>query len=102
MVFISLLKSGNTLLLVTDVQKELRSQMNKRKKYNLGKVTNPQIKNCIDDWVHSLAHRNMLKRIYMYGLTNQEVAEEFGYCENTIKNIVKDYYPVLKEHIKDY
>ena len=76
--------------------------MNKRTKYNLGKVTNPQITKCVDDWVHNSEHRDMLKRIFVDGLTNQEVAEEFGYCENTIKYIIKVYHPVLKEHIKDY
>ena len=76
--------------------------MNRRKKYGLKDVINPQIERCIDDWVHNSMHRDMLKRIYMDGATNQEIAEQFGYSENTIKAIVKDYHPVLKEHVKDY
>ena len=87
---------------MADIQESWVEAMNKRKKYNLGEVTNPQIEKCINDWVHNSVHREMLKYIFIDGLTNQEVAEKYGYCENSIKYIIKTYHSVLIDHIQDY
>lgn len=75
--------------------------MNKRSKYNLGtNYSVSQIKACIDDWIPNSVYREILKRVYTDGITNQEAAEEFGYSPNNIKDIIKNCYPVIKEHLK--
>lgn len=74
--------------------------MNRRTKYKLNpQYSLAQISNCIDDWIGNSTYRDILKRIYLDGISNQEAAEEYGYCTNNIKNIVKECYPVLKEHL---
>lgn len=74
--------------------------MNRRRKYNLGKQYSvTQISKCIDEWIPNAVYRDILKRIYMDGITNQEAAEEFGYSPNNIKNIVIECYPIIIEHL---
>ena len=80
---------------------EWTTKMNKRYKYSLDDYSSSQIEHCIYEWIHNSTHREILKRAFIDGETNEFIAEEFGYSVNGIKHIIKLSIPRLREHIDE-
>ena len=59
--------------------------------------TNSEIRNKIDELIHSERNRDLLKRRLIDGLTYERLAEEFDMSVRQVKNIIyKEQEKVLK------
>lgn len=66
----------------------------------LEELSYSQIEYLIDEWVHNGIYRQIAKRkLHNKEITYEQLAEEFGYCENQIKNIVKEVKQIIRKHI---
>lgn len=64
---------------------------------NLSDLSNSQIGNLIDEWIHSERDRKILKRRLIDGICFEPLAEEFDMSVRQIQNIV---YRSQKEFFK--
>lgn len=55
---------------------------------NLDELTNSQLSELIDEWVHNERNRNILKRRLIDGICFEPLAEEFDLSVRQVKNIV--------------
>lgn len=59
--------------------------------------TNSEIRDIIDELIHSERNRNLLKRRLIDGLTYERLAEEFDMSVRQVKNVIyKEQEKVLK------
>ena len=59
--------------------------------------TNSEVRNKIDELIHSERNRDLLKRRLIDGLTYERLAEEFDMSVRQVKNIIyKEQEKVLK------
>lgn len=66
----------------------------------LEELSYSQIEYLIDEWVHNGIYRQIAKRkLHNREITYEQLAEEFGYCENQTKNIVKEVKQIIRKHI---
>lgn len=61
--------------------------------------SNSQISNVIDEYVHSMRDRDLLKRHYIDGVRFAPLAEEFDLSERHVKNIVYREEGKLIKHL---
>ena len=74
--------------------------MSKRRTYNLDKYSLP-LKECIiSEWISNREHREILKAAYIDGQSNESIAVSFDYSVGAVKNIIRDSYPILLEHLE--
>lgn len=59
-----------------------------RNKIDLDNITNSQIENLIDEWIHSERDRKILKRRLIDGICYEPLAAEFDMSVRQIKEIV--------------
>lgn len=64
---------------------------------NISELSNSQIEELIQEWIHSERDRKILKRRFIDGLTFGELSEEFHLSERQAQNIV---YKASKEFFK--
>ena len=55
---------------------------------DLDELTNSQLNELIDEWVHNERNRNILKRRLIDGVCFEPLAEEFDLSVRQVKNIV--------------
>lgn len=65
----------------------------------LKNLSNTEISNVIDDWVHSERNRKILKRRFIDGITYEKIAEEFYISVTQAKSIVYKEEKELLIHI---
>lgn len=58
---------------------------------NVNHLTNPQICEIVDLYVHNELHRKILKRKLCDGLTYEKIAEEFDFSVCFAKKVVYSY-----------
>lgn len=63
------------------------------------KYTNPQIRELIDEYIHSERDRAILKRKLVDGITFERIAEEFQMSDKQIKRIVYKLQEELFRHL---
>lgn len=68
-----------------------------QERIDLSDLSNSQIGNLIDEWIHSERDRNILRRRLIDGLTFDELSEEFHLSHRQAQNIV---YRSQKEFFK--
>lgn len=66
---------------------------------NLDDVTNEQIAQAIDSWIHSERDRAILKRRLIDGICYEPLAWEFGMSVRQMKNLVSKAEQKLFKHI---
>lgn len=64
---------------------------------NISELSNSQIEELIQEWIHSERDRHILKRRFIDGRTFGELSEEFHLSERQAQNIV---YKASKEFFK--
>ncbi len=65
-----------------------------------GELSNSEIADLIDDWIHNERDRNIMKRRLIDGICFEPLAEEFDLSVRQVKNIVyKNEIKVFK-HMK--
>lgn len=62
-------------------------------------ITNSEISNLIDEWIHSERNRQILKRRLIDGIRLEPLAEEFDMSVRQIKNIVREGSTKVFSHI---
>lgn len=63
-------------------------------------LSQTQIEYLIDEWIHNGKYRAIAKRkLHNKEITYEQLAEEFGYCVNQTKNIVKEVKQIIRQHI---
>ena len=65
----------------------------------LDDISNTQIANAIDEWIHSERDRKILKRRLIDGICFEPLADEFGLSVRQMKNIVSKAEAKLFRHI---
>lgn len=53
-------------------------------------LQNSVIEYCIDEYVRSVTHRNMLRDKWFNGMTIDAIAEKYGITTTAVKNIIYD------------
>ena len=71
----------------------------KRKSANLDDLSNTQIAQAIDEWVHSERDRKILKRRLIDGICYEPLADEFDVSVRQMKRIVSRAEAQLFRHI---
>ena len=66
---------------------------------NLDEISNTQLANAIDEWVHSERDRKILKRRLIDGICYEPLADEFGLSVRHMKSIVPKAEAKLFRHI---
>jgi len=66
----------------------------------LENITNTQIRNVIDEYIHSERDRALLKRRYIDGICFEPLAEEFDLSVVQVKRIVYKQSESLFRHLK--
>ena len=66
---------------------------------NLDDISNTQLANAIDEWIHSERDRKILKRRLIDGICYEPLADEFGISVRQMKNIVSKAEAKLFRHI---
>lgn len=66
---------------------------------NLDEISNTQLANAIDEWLHSERDRKILKRRLIDGICYEPLADEFGMSVRQIKVIVSKAEAKLFKHI---
>jgi DNA-directed RNA polymerase specialized sigma24 family protein len=61
--------------------------------------TNSEIKNIIDEWIHSEKERKILHRRLIDGLTIEELAEEFDRSPRQMQRIINRLQTIVFLHI---
>ena len=70
-----------------------------RNKIDLDNITNSQIENLIDEWIHSERDRKILKRRLIDGICYEPLAWEFDMSVRQMKNIVYKAEARLFKHL---
>ena len=65
----------------------------------LENITNTQIRNVIDEYIHSERDRALLKRRYIDGICFEPLAEEFDLSVVQVKRIVYKQSETLFKHL---
>ena len=66
---------------------------------NLDDISNSQLANAIDEWIHSERDRKILKRRLIDGICYEPLADEFGISVRHMKSIVSKAEQKLFKHI---
>lgn len=66
---------------------------------NLDEVSNSQLEQAIDEWVHSERDRKILKRRLIDGICYEPLADEFNISVRQMKSIVSKAENKLFKHI---
>ena len=66
---------------------------------NLDEISNTQLANAIDEWIHSERDRKILKRRLIDGICYEPLADEFNISVRQMKNIVSKAEQKLFRHI---
>ena len=66
---------------------------------NLSELSNSQISDLIDEWIHSERDRKILKRRLIDGICYEPLAEEFDMSVRQMQNIVYRSQKELFKHI---
>ena len=66
---------------------------------NIDDISNTQLANAIDEWIHSERDRKILKRRLIDGICYEPLADEFGISVRQMKNIVSKAEQKLFRHI---
>jgi len=53
-------------------------------------VLNSDIDYCIDEYVRLIAHREILRESWFYGLSFERIAEKHNVSVQTVKNVIYD------------
>lgn len=53
--------------------------------------TNSELTGIIDENVHSVRDRGILRRVMVDGISYEQTAEEFDVCRNTVYNTMKKH-----------
>lgn len=61
---------------------------------------NSEIEKIIDEYIHNLRNRALLKRRYIDGITLEKLAEEFELSVRQVKNIIYNNEDVILKHLK--
>lgn len=56
----------------------------------LSDLSNSQIENLIDEWVHNSRNRQIAKSRFLDGLTYEKLSELYELSVNQVKNIIKN------------
>lgn len=65
----------------------------------LDNISNSQLSNAIDEWIHSERDRKILKRRLIDGICYEPLADEFGISVRHMKSIVSKAEAKLFRHI---
>lgn len=71
----------------------------KRSKIDLKELSNSQIEQLIDEWIHSERDRRILKRRLIDGICYEPLAEEFDMSVRQMQNIVYKAQKELFKHL---
>ena len=71
-----------------------------QRKLTMQEYTNSQIRELIDEYIHSERNRDILKRRLVDGVCFEPLAEEFGISVRHCKNIIYKEQSKLFRHIK--
>ena len=66
---------------------------------NLDDISNTQLANAIDEWIHSERDRKILKRRLIDGICYEPLADEFGISVRHMKSIISRAEAKLFRHI---
>ena len=77
----------------------MANQGAQEQKNNLDDISNTQLANAIDEWVHSERDRKILKRRLIDGICFEPLADEFGLSVRHMKSIVSKAEAKLFRHI---
>lgn len=66
---------------------------------NLDNITNTEIKEVIDEYIHSERDRAILKRRYIDGICYEPLAEEFYLSTVQVKRIIYKQSEILFKHL---
>lgn len=71
-------------------------------KSRIASLSSSQIDYLVDEWIHNGKHRAIAKRkLHNEEITFEQLAEEFGYCVNQTKNIVKQAKRTIISHYNE-
>ena len=65
----------------------------------LNDLSNTQIENLIDEWIHSRRDRELLKSRFLDGITFERLSELYELSVTQTKTIVRKSKEVLSKHI---
>lgn len=66
---------------------------------NLDNISNSQLEEAINEWIHSERDRKILKRRLIDGICFEPLADEFGLSVRHMKSIVSNAEAKLFKHI---
>jgi hypothetical protein len=80
-------------------------QWNRQKKecWKRGAVieySNSEISKVIDEYIHNQKHREIMKRRYIDGILQENLAEEFNISVRQVQNIIYKNENIIFKHLK--
>lgn len=67
---------------------------------NLDDVTNSEIQNWIDEYIHNKRDRDILKDRFINGMTHEQIAEEYDLSVRRVKTIIYKAENRLFKHLR--
>ena len=61
--------------------------------------SNTDMCRAIDEYVHNIKHRELLRLKLCDGYTHEEVAERVGYSTQYVKEICREYKPIMFQRL---
>ena len=69
-------------------------------KHSFDGISNTQLSELIDEWVRGETARKIMKRRLIDGVLLEPLAEEFGFSERYVRNIVKTNTEIILKQIE--
>lgn len=67
---------------------------------NLDDVTNSEIQNWIDEYIHNKRDRDILKDRFINGMTHEQIAEKYDLSVRRVKTIIYKAENRLFKHLR--